>query len=63
MPSRVVTFVSSTYERSISDRKLVEVSGLFETGDEIMADKDTRFISTTGRKITIFEHECTDVRQ
>ena len=42
MPSGVVTFVSSTYEGSISDRKLVEVSGLLdllERGDEIMADK------------------------
>ncbi|XP_065894872.1 uncharacterized protein [Dysidea avara] len=42
MPSGVVTFVSPTYEGSISDRKLVEVSGLLdllETGDEIMADK------------------------
>lgn len=27
------------YEGSISDRKLVEVSGLLEAGDEIMADK------------------------
>lgn len=42
MPSGVVTFVSPTYEGSISDRKLVESSGLLdllETGDEIMADK------------------------
>ena len=42
MPSGVITFVSETYEGSISDRKLVEVSGLLELlepGDEIMADK------------------------
>lgn len=42
MPSGVITFVSPTYEGSISDRKLVEVSGLLdllEIGDEIMADK------------------------
>lgn len=41
MSSGVITFVSPTYEGSISDRKLVEVSGLLdllETGDEIMAD-------------------------
>ena len=42
MPSGVITFVSETYEGPISDRKLVEVSGLLELlepGDEIMADK------------------------
>jgi len=42
MPSGVVTFISPTYEGSISDRKLVEVCGLLdllETGDEVMADK------------------------
>ena len=36
MPSGVITFVSPTYEGSISDRKLVEFSGLLdllETGD------------------------------
>lgn len=41
-PSRAVSFLSPAYEGSISDRKLVEVSGLLdrlETGDEIMADK------------------------
>ena len=41
-PSGAVSFLSSAYEGSISDRKLVEVSGLLdklETGDEIMADK------------------------
>ena len=34
--------LSPAYEGSISDRKLVQVSGLLdklETGDEIMADK------------------------
>ena len=34
--------MSEVYEGSVSDRKLVEVSGLLdklETGDEIMADK------------------------
>lgn len=42
MPSGVITFVSPTYEGSVSDRKLVEVSGLLdilEPGDELMADK------------------------
>jgi len=40
-PSGAISFVSN-YEGSISDRKLVEVSGLLdklEAGDEIMADK------------------------
>ena len=42
MPSGVITFVSPTYEGSVSDRKLVEVSGLLEIlepGDELMTDK------------------------
>jgi len=41
MPSGVVTFISPTYEGSISDRKLVETCGLLdllETGYEVMAD-------------------------
>ena len=41
-PSGVMLFVSKCYEGSISDRKLVELSGLLENlepGDEIMADK------------------------
>ena len=41
-PSGAVSFVSQTYEGSISDRKLVEISGLLdklEAGDELMADK------------------------
>jgi len=41
-PSGVISFVSECYEGSISDKKLVEVSGLLDkldTGDEIMADK------------------------
>ena len=41
-PSGAISFVSEAYEGSISDRKLVEVSGLLkklEPGDEIMADK------------------------
>jgi len=42
MPSGPVTFVSDCYEGSISDKKLVQVSGLLdklEPGDEVMADK------------------------
>ena len=41
-PSGVISFVSDCYEGSISDKKLVEVSGLLqkvEPGDEIMEDK------------------------
>ena len=41
-PSGVISFVSKCYEGSISDRKLVELSGLLEKlepGDDIMADK------------------------
>lgn len=41
-PSGAISFVSEAYEGSISDRKLVKVSGLLEkleAGDEIMADK------------------------
>ena len=41
-PSGAISFVSEAYEGSISDHKLVEVSGLWEKlqpGDEIMADK------------------------
>ena len=41
-PSGAISFVSEAYEGSISDRKLVEVSGLLkklEPDDEIMADK------------------------
>jgi len=41
-PNGGISFVSEAYEGSISDRKLVEVSGLLEkleTGDEVMADK------------------------
>ena len=42
IPSGVIAYVSSTYEGSISDKKLVEVCGIsekLECGDEIMADK------------------------
>ena len=42
IPSEAVVFVSSTYEGSISNKKLVEQSGLLdklEVGDEIMADE------------------------
>ena len=42
MPSGGIVFISPTYEGSISDKKLVEISGLLEkleVGDEIMADK------------------------
>ena len=42
IPSGAIVFISSTYEGSISDKKLVEQSGLLdklEVGDEIMADK------------------------
>lgn len=41
-PSGAISFVSETYEGSISDRRLVEECGLLkklEPGDEIMADK------------------------
>ena len=41
-PSGAISFVSPCYEGSISDRRLVEVSGLLqklEPGDEVMADK------------------------
>ena len=41
-PSGTISFVSKCYEGSISDRKLVELSGLLEKlepGDQIMADK------------------------
>ena len=41
-PSGVISLVSKCYEGSISDRKLVELSGLLEKlepGDDIMADK------------------------
>ena len=41
-PSGAISFVPQTYEGSISDRKLVELSGLLnklEAGDELMADK------------------------
>jgi len=41
-PSGAISFVSECYEGSISDKRLVEVSGLLEkldAGDEIMADK------------------------
>ena len=41
-PSGAISFVSKAYEGSISDRKLVEVSGLLdklEPGNEVMADK------------------------
>ena len=40
-PSGAISYVSQTYEGSISDRRLVELSGLLqllEPGDEIMAD-------------------------
>jgi len=42
IPSGAIVFISPTYEGSISDKKLVERSGLLdklEEGDEIMADK------------------------
>ena len=42
IPSGVIAYVSSTYEGSICDKKLVEVCGILEKlecGDEIMADK------------------------
>lgn len=42
MPSGTISFVSDCYEGSISDRRLVELSGLLEKlepGDELMADK------------------------
>ncbi|XP_065919410.1 uncharacterized protein [Dysidea avara] len=41
-PSGAISFVFQSYEGSISDRKLVELSGLLqmlEPGDELMADK------------------------
>ena len=41
-PSGAISFVSEAYEGSISDRKLVEASGLLdnlESGDEVMADR------------------------
>ena len=41
-PSGAISFVSPCYEGSISDRRLVEASGLLEKlepGDEVMADK------------------------
>ena len=43
-PSGAISFVSKCYEGSISDKRLVEISGLLENskldaGDEIMADK------------------------
>ncbi|XP_065896130.1 uncharacterized protein [Dysidea avara] len=41
-PSGAISFVSKCYEGSISDKRLVEVSGLLEkldAGDEIIADK------------------------
>ena len=41
-PSGAIPFVSQAYKGSISDRKLVEFSGLLEkleSGDELMADK------------------------
>ena len=41
-PSGAISFVSECYEGSISDKRLVEVSGLLEKlepGDEVMADK------------------------
>lgn len=40
--SRAISFVSESYEGSISDRRLVELGGLLqllELGDEVMADK------------------------
>ena len=42
IPSGAIVFVSPVYEGSISDKKLVQKSGLLEKleiGDEIMADK------------------------
>ena len=42
MPSGAISYVSQSYKGSISDRKLVELSGLLqmlEPGDENMADK------------------------
>ena len=42
IPSGAISFVSESYEGSISDRRLVELSGLLqllEPGDEVMADK------------------------
>ena len=42
IPSGVIAYVSSTYEGSISDKKLVEVCGILEKlecGDDIMAEK------------------------
>jgi len=42
IPSGTIVFVSPVYEGSISDKRLVQVSGLLdkpEIGDEIMADK------------------------
>ena len=41
-PSGAISFVSKCYKGSISDRKLVKLSGLLEKlepGDQIMADK------------------------
>ena len=41
-PSGAISFVSESYEGSMSDRRLVELSGLLqllERGDEVMADK------------------------
>ena len=42
IPSGLIAFVSPVYEGSISDKRLVQVSGLLdklEIGDELMADK------------------------
>ena len=42
MPSGPVIFISDCYEGLVSDKKLVQISGLLEKlepGDEIMADK------------------------
>lgn len=42
IPSGAIVFISPTYEGSISDKKLVQLSGLLEkleVGDEVMADK------------------------
>ena len=49
-------FISPTYEGSISDKKLVQLSGLLdklEVGDEIMADKGFDLLAPLGVRLNI----------